>query len=352
MRRTILKRGFLLCTVFLLLINICSPCVFSLSGSLSGESYTSSYMPVCPTYPTLEQAPYGKDTHCFCFVNNNYISWFFYTSVCTLKDTTYHINQGDTYNDSYTYDSLSFYLKPIPSDTSRRRVYILSGSPIIRVFYNKSTGSMSRTVSGTYSNGSYSDNLITFETSGYYDYTFDLPTQGNVYEYISDIPYIIEGYSADFMCQRFPSLYNINDFSVPYYIAQYPDSVSVAITSIQDNTDLLIQYYNTLNNKINALQSDHIILYNQNNELLSELSSLRGQIPEEISSGNQEVVSEVNENISSAVDDINNAGEDISDIDDDISDVNSIVEKCSEWVSSLDNFADNIDEAESGVAQG
>lgn len=323
MRRTILKRGFLLCTVFLLLINICSPCVFA-----DVSAWESPYMPVCPSYLTSGQLPYGpSNTLVICCVppqgisyRQSYYQWFF-----VFIDATYNYFFIPQVSSPYVYLNIKAkaniirYYSTVHSDSPN---WVLS-----EVGTYDSTGSGNFYISNFYIGPEY--RIVSNYEPSYWNNTISYAEANG----LLPLPSSFTGSLLD------------------SYIAAYPDNINRAISSINGLSAVMEQYYLSLDSALGQIQGGITRIENNLNDLSEGVTG----ISEEISTGNQEVISEVNQNVneqvSSAVDDINNAGEDISDIDDDISDVNSIVEKCSEWVSSLDNFADNIDEAESGVAQ-
>ena len=346
MKRKNIKRVFLFCTVFSILLNIFSLPFYAANGSLSGTPFSRPYMPVCLDYPTSNQLPNGEGTFCVLYeTGDEHYHYFFF-------DKAQQIAQDST--GTTDFDILGFFIG-FTNNRADWTINIQSRSKITYIHQYKQEGQsgnyvVSRTTLGTFvDNSSYH--------IGYYQLQMTLPSSPYTGKYIvSNLPYCWMGWSGDALLSAgvFGSL---NDFQIPYYLAGYPDTVKQALDSISDNSTLINQYYNSINNKLNSLSSDHIALYNQNDELLSEVSQLRSQLAsqssgysEQLSSAQSEIESNANAAASNAASEIKNAGEDISDIDNDVSDVNGIVSKCSEWVSDLDVFADRIDEAESGVA--
>ena len=345
MQRKRLKRGFLFCTVFLILLSSFTPFVFA-DTNMNGLPYSQSYMPVCLLYPTSSQLPFGDKSLVVCYERSSYTHDYFIFEPFDLSFTT-----SSTGLTRYSY---GFYVG-FGSSSDVWTVNIQSGSKITHITEVVNSGAVGRSseVVGTFSTPGIPTGL-----TGFYTYSFTLPNPSNLSskKIISNCNYAWGSFSVD---------YNIStgvfgsesDLLQTYYRADYPDSVKTAIDSLSQNQALINQYYQSLSGKLNALSSDHIALYNQNNELQSQVSELQSQLANQgseyqsqLNEAQSEIQSNVNEAASQAANDINNAGEDVSDLDDDMSDVNGIVEKCSEWVSNLDEFADSIDESANSVA--
>lgn len=337
MLRKRLKRGFLACTLFLILLYSFTPFCFA---TTIGQGYSQPYMPVCPAYLTAENLPFGEDTVCIYYNITSTVNhvWLFFDRGA--------ITRQSTMNDvPVSYDISGFFVDDLDAEGNildNWRFVIYSPSKIVKVILNQSTGNYTI---------SYYGDVNTTDTYGLntirYKYIYNLiPKNNTLSRFICSESYYYLGFQLDYWFTQGNGWGSDSNYYSPYYIAQYPDTVNKAIQSIETNRALMEQYYIALDNQLTTLQSSLTRIENTLGEVAEGVTSVEDVIQQ----GNTEVVSEVNEGISQAVDDINNAGEDISDLDDDMSDVNGIVEKCSEWVSSLDSFADSIDDSADSVA--
>lgn len=332
---------------------------FAVNNSLSGTAYSSAYIPACPEYPTINQCPYGEDTYVFFYEGLYFYYWYFYKPLNYVNVVTGSSDLYSMLNESYVIpDWFSFYLTPYSSDHARSVLHINSASPIIQVSVQKSNNTLSTSKLGSHTSGSYSDNIMTVETSYYYTYSATLASiPSNVLAYVSTVPYTMSGVSLDSLHDLNSSSFPYSDYVTPYYIAQYPDTVKQAIDSLDDYAGLMSQYYTTLNSKLNSLSIDVSVVQGQNSQLQSQVSELQSQLSEQgseyhsaLNQAQSDIESNAQSAAQSAADDINNAGEDVSDLDNDMDDVNSIVETLDGWIDDLDDFADRIDDSIVGVS--
>ena len=257
----------IMCIVILSLV---CPFCFTASAAannLSGLPYSNSYIPVCNYYPISSNLPYGECTFCVCYEKGfSSHDYYFFTNAYELIGAN---QAGIT-----TFDKLGFFVG-FGNTSDDWTLNIQSGSKIIHVLeIVLSDGAIARTVEdlGTYTPDPNS-------TIGYYSLTVNLqnPTDLTKKKIITNLSYCWGGYSGDQLLGA-GVFSSVNDFVRPYYMAYYPDNVSAAIESIQDNNLLIRQYYTSLNGKLNSLSSDHIILSNQNSELQSQVSELQSQL--------------------------------------------------------------------------
>lgn len=335
----------IMCIVILSLV---CPFCFTASAALnnlSGSPYSKSYMPVCQFYPLASNLPYGENTFCVCYERGpSTHDYYFFTSAYEARGDSTAVTD---------FDILGFFVG-FGNTSDVWTMNIQSGSKIIHVLeVVTSSGSIGRTREDL---GTFVQNSN--EYPGYYQLQIDLTNPNDLTnkKIISNLPYCWGGFSGDQMLSS-GNFSSVNDFVLPYYMAAYPDSVSTAIQSIEDNQSLLTSYYTTLNSKLNALSIDVQYVQGQNDELMSQVSELQSQLSAQggeyqsaLGQVQSEIQSNANEAASSAADDVINAGEDVSDLNTDVEDVTDIVDKLNEWVSDLDDFADHIDEAATGVA--
>lgn len=333
-----LKRGFLACTLFLILLYSFTPFVFA---TTIGQGYSQPYMPVCPAYLTRQNLPFGEDTVCIYYKIWNTVNsvWLFFDK------SDFHIDStsisGSGINTSIPVSG--FYVDDLDSDGTVLDYWRFVGystSKIIKVVLNENTGVYQTSFNGTVDSNSPINSVR-------YKYIFRITSRDNVLSpIICSESYYYCGSQLDYYIANGSGWGTDSNYYYSYYVAQYPDTVNKAILSIETNRALMEQYYIALDNQLTSIQSSLTRIENTLGDVAEGVTSVEDVIQQ----GNTEVVSQVNEGISQAVDDINNAGEDVSDLDDDMSDVNGIVEKCSEWVSSLDSFADSIDDSADSVA--
>lgn len=345
---------FSVCAVFSILIG---SLFFSVSADTgyNGVPYSKPYMPVCSYYPTSEQLPFS-DCVVVYYKDIYYYYWWF---IDKSDVSTQQSNSLEPIRPVWGWfiDSKGF-------NSNYYRLVCYSASPIIQVKTQISTGNTDVTTRGELtpwpSDGSYPTSaaqlrykLLLNSVIGSSNNALNAPIATESYSY--------EGASLDYYIDKDENYtgqgsWSVDDYKTLYYIAQYPSSVSQAVESIQGNTDLLNQYYTSLNGKLNSLSSDHIALYNQNNELLSQVDELQSQLSSQsgeyqsaLDQAQSEIQSNVNSAASQAADDVNNAGEDISDINTNVDDVNSIVSKLQEWLQVLRGFSDNLEDTEENV---
>lgn len=313
-----------------------SLCPFlSVSASDLGQPYSQPYMPVCPYYVTAENLPFGEDTLCvYVEETTQYADWFFMSMASWSETYKATIDNGTQYN---MYDEYSgFFADENHGSQNYYRFCFYSLEQIIKVRYNLNT------------------NTYTVSTIGERDTNFPLrfkalPTFLSSYrKIICSRSYYYNGHGIDY--------YGYTDL-LPYYIAQYPDSVKTAIDSIGTNQSMLTNYYNALDSSLDTLNHNVAVMSNnvdelqsQVSELQSQLSSQSGEYQSALSNAQSEIESNAQSAAQSAADDVVNAGEDVSDIDDDMSDVNDIVDTLDGWIEDLDAFADTIDDTADEVA--
>lgn len=346
---------FSVCAVFSIFIGS-----FFISASAdtgyNGVPYSKPYMPVCSYYPTSEQLPFSDCVVVYYKAEYYYYWWFIDKSDVSTQQS----NALEPIRPLWGWfiDSKGF-------NQSYYRLVCYSASPIIQVKTQISTGNTEVTTRG---------DLTPWPTDGsdptsaaQLRYKLLLTTvigsaNTAIYAPIATESYSYEGASLDYYIDKDENYtgqgsWSVDDYKTLYYIAQYPSSVSQAIESIKGNTDLLNQYYTSLNSKLNSLSSDHIALYNQNDELLSQVDELQSQLSSQsgeyqsaLNQAQSEIESNANAAASQAAYDVNNAGEDMSDIDNDVDDVNSIVDTLDSWIETLDDFADSIQNTAADVA--
>ena len=343
MRRELFKRVFFACTCFLILLNIFTPISFA---GIHGEAYTSSYIPVCSSYPTAESLPFAEDTavlYSHLSTSANY-SWYFIDKGNNLTTTTNNvINRPVT----------GFWVDDLDSSGTQLtywRCCIYSASKIIKVTYNSNNNTYITTYLGSTDNADPNNPSITQYRYKAIFNILDKDVSGT-FTLICTEDYNYSGHGLQYFLDQDPSSWGTyQNYYSPYYIAQYPTSVSQAVESIKGNTSMIQSYYNTLNGKLNSLSSDHIVLSNQISELQSQLDSQGGEYQSVLDQAQSEIESNANAAASNAVSEVVNAGEDVSDLDNDVDNVSDIVDTLDGWIESLDSFADHIDESTSGVA--
>lgn len=317
-----MRRGYKflsVCTAFLILI---------ISFSVFSFADNPPAMVACPLYPSSDYLPYGKDTEVFMLKSVTTIHWFFYARSEYVDSSFPNIWTCYCYKDS-------------ASANNNYYVSISSYSPIIHV-----TWTTAQLTKGPV--GDFDSTLQMYVCE-------DFDPGINTYTPVVTSGYHYLGYSLPYAISN--NMISGSRYWATPTVCAYPSDIQSAVASINENSDLMTQYYNSLNSKLNALSIDVSYVQGQNDELLSEVSELRSELAEQgteyqsaLSSAQSEIQSNANAAASQAVDDINNAGEDMSDINDNIDEVNDIVDQLDEWISELDVFADRIDDAADGVA--
>lgn len=309
---------FSVCAVFLIFI-----------GSFSVFSFADNppAMVACPYYPSADYLPYGNYTEVLMLKDITTIHWFFFA-------------RSEYVDTSFPNIWTCYCYKNSASANNTYYISISSYAPIIHVTYT--TAQLRKGYVGN-----FDSTLQMYVCEDYSELGTFTPVVTSGYHYL--------GYELNYAIDN--NMISGSRYWATATTCAYPSDIQSAVASINENSDLLTQYYNSLNSKLNSLSIDVSYIQGQNDELLTEVSELRSQVDEQsgefqsaLNNAQSSIESNANAAASQAADDINNAGEDMSDINDNIDEVNDIVDQLDEWISELDVFADRIDDAADGVA--
>lgn len=329
------------CIAIMCIVISISLCPFFSVSAISGQAYSNAYMPVCSDYPSSSQLPYGEDlTQVVClktrFTSSTRYDWFFVSGSFTNFDgaSSYEIENALSFIVSSS-SNIGYYLVTFYSHSIIKRV--------TQFVYDSDLTTTTR------------DSYNTFQSNASaYVANIEVPYNTTT-EIISTCGYLWIGYPVDVAIGK--GQLSSSNLITPYYIASYPDTVQQAITSIQDNSFLLSQYYTSLNSRLNSLSIDLRYVQGQNDELSSKVDELQsllgaqsGEYQSALNQAQSEIQSNANSAAQSAADDVNNAGSDVDDLDDNMDDVNGIVETLDGWIEDLDDFADSIDDSITSVS--
>lgn len=261
------------------------------------SAFTFDYdlIPPCPYFVVSGQLPYGEDTVVLYFETSTNMYWWFLNS---------------TVVDSQTGASKLFTCYA-EQDGSYINFVMGSGSEIVSVWKNKTTGSSNYETVGSAINGLYS-----------WTYQEEFRNVSNVMCNYTGTYYGMDVYTAYMNGEL-----TFNDELYEFQVKEYPSTELEAIDSV----------YNVVQDTFSKLD-----------DIENQLQDIQGSSDEVITvvqEGNSEVKQEVQEQATNIVNDINNAGEDEESLDTDLSWMDSTIDTLQGWADTIDGFADTIESA-------
>lgn len=271
--------------VFLLLA------VFAFPASAFSSDY--DLIPPCPYFVVSGQLPYGEDTVVLYFETSTNLYWWFLNS--SVIDSSTGLSKMFT---CYA-----------EQDGSYINFVMGSGSDIISVYQNRSTGSSHYEFVGTAIDGFYS-----------WTYEEEFRNVSNVYCNYTGTYFGMDAYTAYMNGEL-----TFNDELYQFQVKEYPSTELEAIDTVYD------------------VVADTQSRLDEIEDQLSYLQGSNDEIKTEIQEGNSEVKQEVQEQATNIVNDINNAGEDEESLDTDLSWMDSTIDTLQGWADTIDGFADTIE---------